>query len=151
MRKSLQGLDYITASGSKVFNELENVADGLGELGMGMSWAKQQRQQLKLAKRYLKSDYKVRTTKDLNKFQTNLLTRFNSCRSLGPAGVVSAGSFPETAAGNRAYLLTCSRKNSHAMLFYFIIHLFIYLFIQLFIHSIIYNNNNNPLFTHDSL
>ena len=126
VRKSLQGLDYITASGSKAFDELENVADRLGELGMGMSWAKQQRQQLKLAKRYLKSDYKVRTTKDLNKFQTNVLTRFNSRRSLGPAGVVSAGSFPETAAGNRAYLLTFSRNNSHAMLFHLIIHLFIY-------------------------
>ena len=62
VRKSLQGLDYITASGSKAFNELENVTDKLGELGMGMSWAKQQKQQLKLAKRYLKSDYKVRTT-----------------------------------------------------------------------------------------
>lgn len=58
--KSLQGLDYFTASGSKAFDELENVADRLGELGMGMSWAKQQKQQMKLAKRYLKSDYKVR-------------------------------------------------------------------------------------------
>ena len=133
MRKSLQGLDYITASGSKAFDELKNVADRLGELGMGMSWAKQQRQQLKLAKRHLKSDYKVRTTKDLKKFQTNLLTRFNSCRSLSPAGVVSAGSFPET-----AYLLTCSRKNSHAMLFNLIIHLFIYLFIYPIIYSFNY-------------
>ena len=35
MRKSLQGLDYITASGSKAFDELENVTDKLGELGMG--------------------------------------------------------------------------------------------------------------------
>lgn len=67
VRKSLQGLDYFTASGSKAFNELENVADRLGELGMALSWAKQQKQQLKLAKRYLKSDYKVRNTKNLNK------------------------------------------------------------------------------------
>ena len=67
VRKSLQGLDYITASGSKAFDELENVTDKLRGLGMGMSWAKQQKQQLKLAKRYLKSDYKVRTTKNLNK------------------------------------------------------------------------------------
>ena len=67
MRKSLQGLDYITASGSKAFDELENVTDKLGELGMGMSRAKQQKQQLKLAKRYLKSEYRVRTTKNLNK------------------------------------------------------------------------------------
>ena len=67
MRKSLQGLDYITASGSKAFYELENVTDKLGELGMGMSWAKQQKQQLKLTKLFLKSDYKVRTTRNLNK------------------------------------------------------------------------------------
>ena len=71
MRKSPQGLDYITASGSKAFDELENVNDKLGEFGMGMSWAKQQKQQLKLAKRYLKSDYKVRTTKNLNKLLIN--------------------------------------------------------------------------------
>ena len=38
---------------------------------MGMSWAKQQKQQLKFAKRYLKSDYKVRTTKNLNKILIN--------------------------------------------------------------------------------
>lgn len=82
VRKSLRGLDYFTASGSKAFDELENVADRLGELGMGMSWAKQQKQQLKLAKRYLKSDYKVRTTNHLNKFQTNLLNRLDSGRSL---------------------------------------------------------------------
>ena len=79
MRKPSQGLDYVTASGSKAFDELENVAHRLGELGMGMSWAKQQSQQLKLAKRYLKSDYKVTTTKNLDKLQTNLLTRIDSC------------------------------------------------------------------------
>ena len=50
---------------------------------------------------------------------------------------VSAGSFPETAAGNGAHLLICSRKISHAMLIY------------LFIYLIIYLRPNNPLFTHD--
>ncbi|KAL9968537.1 hypothetical protein ACROYT_G020644 [Oculina patagonica] len=59
VRKSLQGLDYITASGAKAFEELEIVAERLGELGMGMSWAKQRKEQLKLAKRYLKSDFTV--------------------------------------------------------------------------------------------
>lgn len=70
VRKSLQGLDYITASGAKAFEELENVADRLGELGMGMSWANQQKQQLKLAKRYLKSDFKV-------SFINNMLSTFD--------------------------------------------------------------------------
>ncbi|KAL9977986.1 hypothetical protein ACROYT_G015455 [Oculina patagonica] len=55
-------LDYITASGAKAFEELEIVADRLGELGMGMSWAKQRKEQLKLAKRYLKSDFMVRVS-----------------------------------------------------------------------------------------
>jgi hypothetical protein len=31
----------------------------LGDLGMGMSWAKEIKKQLALGKRYLKSDYKV--------------------------------------------------------------------------------------------
>ena len=38
---------------------------------MGMSWAKQQKQQLKLGKCYLKSAYMVRTTKNLNKLLIN--------------------------------------------------------------------------------
>jgi len=31
----------------------------LGEMDMGMSWAKERKEQLKKCKRYLKSDYKV--------------------------------------------------------------------------------------------
>ena len=108
MRKSLQGLDYFTASGSKAFDELENVADRLGELGMGMSWAKQQKQQLKLAKRYLKSDYKVRTTKHL-KFQTNLLNRLDSGRSLWSSRGRERGLIFQP-------LLIRARKISHVML-----------------------------------
>ena len=60
VRKSLQGLNYITASGSKAFEDLEDVADQLGDLWMGMTWANQQKKEIKLAKRYLKSDFKVR-------------------------------------------------------------------------------------------
>ena len=59
VRTSLQGLDYITASGAKAFDDLENAADKLGDLGMGMSWAQQQKKQLKSAERYLKGDFKV--------------------------------------------------------------------------------------------
>jgi len=55
----------------------------IGELGIGMSWANQQKQQMKLAKRYLKSDSKVRNMKTLNKFWTNLLTRLYTGHSLG--------------------------------------------------------------------
>ena len=59
VRKSLQGLDYITATGSKAFEDLENVVNQLGDLRMGVSWTKRQTNQLKLTKRYLKSDFKV--------------------------------------------------------------------------------------------
>ena len=60
VRNSLQGLDYFTAQGSKAFDDLENVVDRLGDdCGMGLSWAKETKAQLKAAKRYLKGDYKV--------------------------------------------------------------------------------------------
>jgi hypothetical protein len=59
VRKSLQGLDYITASGATAFDDLLEAVEKLGDLGMGMSWAKEIKKQLALGKRYLKSDYKV--------------------------------------------------------------------------------------------
>ena len=58
-RKSLQGIDYISSAGAQAFDNLEGVADRLGEMNIGMSWAKVRREQLKKCKRYLKSDYKV--------------------------------------------------------------------------------------------
>jgi len=65
VRTSLQGLDYITESGSKGFDDLEDVVDRLGDLRQDMSWAKQTKHQLKLAKRYLKGDFKVRINSNL--------------------------------------------------------------------------------------
>lgn len=60
-RKSLQGLDYVSAAGAKAFDELEKVVDKLGDdYGKGFTWAKVQKEKLQLAKRYLKGDYKVR-------------------------------------------------------------------------------------------
>lgn len=59
VRKSLQGLDYITASGAKGFDDLIEAVEKLGDLGMCMSWAKEKKEHLALCKRYLKSDYKV--------------------------------------------------------------------------------------------
>ncbi|XP_071947533.1 uncharacterized protein [Antedon mediterranea] len=62
VRKSLQGLDYISANGGKAFDDLENIVDKLGDCyEMGLTWAKQTNQKLKDAKRYLKGDYKVIT------------------------------------------------------------------------------------------
>ena len=60
-KKSLQGLDYVSAAGSKAFNKLEDVIDKLGDnYGKGFTWAKVQKEKLQLAKRYLKGDYKAR-------------------------------------------------------------------------------------------
>ena len=60
-RKSLQGLDYVSAEGAKAFEELADVIEKLGDIphGKGLSWAKDQSEKLKMAKRYLKSDSKV--------------------------------------------------------------------------------------------
>ena len=60
VRKSLQGLDYVSAEGAKAFDELADVIDRLGDKhGKGLSWAKDQNEKLKLAKRYLKGDFMV--------------------------------------------------------------------------------------------
>ena len=59
-RKSLQGLDYVSSAVAQAFEDLEEVAHGLGEMGIGHTWTKQQKQTLKGAKQYLKTDYKVR-------------------------------------------------------------------------------------------
>ena len=59
-RNSLQGLDYFTAQGAKAFEDLEGVVEEIGEkCGKGSLWAKEKKEQLKSAKRYLKGDYKV--------------------------------------------------------------------------------------------
>lgn len=59
VRKSLQGLDYKSSSGAQSFDDLVEVVDKLGDLCMGMDWAKTKKEQLKSSKRYLKSDFKV--------------------------------------------------------------------------------------------
>jgi len=59
MRKSLQGLDYISSSGAQAFDDLCEVVELLGDTGQGMGRAKQRQSRLRESKRYLKSDYKV--------------------------------------------------------------------------------------------
>jgi hypothetical protein len=58
-RKSLQGIDNFKAAGAKAFDDLEELVDSIGDSEMGMSWAKSQKENLRLSKRYLKGDYKV--------------------------------------------------------------------------------------------
>ena len=61
VRKSLQGLDYVSSNGAQAFDDLCGAAERLGDDFMGMSWAREQKEHLKNSKRYLKSDFKVRT------------------------------------------------------------------------------------------
>ena len=72
-RKSLQGLDYVSAAGAKAFEDLEEVIEKIGDdYGKGLTWAKQQKEKLQITKRYLKGDYKV-TFFRLRKFQFTVL------------------------------------------------------------------------------
>jgi hypothetical protein len=58
--KSLQGLDYFSADGAQAFDDIEELVQKLGdEYNKGHTWAKNMVSKLKMAKRYLKSDYKV--------------------------------------------------------------------------------------------
>ena len=59
VRKSLQGLDYISYSGAQAFEDLFDITETLGDIGQGMGWTKKQQSRLRESKRYLKSDYKV--------------------------------------------------------------------------------------------
>ena len=59
-RTSLQGLDYFSAEGAKAFDDLVAIVDKLGDVyELGLTWSKEKTEKLKLAKRYLKGDYKV--------------------------------------------------------------------------------------------
>lgn len=59
-RTSLQGLDYFSAEGAKAFDDMVAVVDRLGDIyEFGLTWSKEQAEKLKIAKRYLKGDYKV--------------------------------------------------------------------------------------------
>ena len=62
VHKSLQGLDCISSTRAEAFNDLCDVVQRLGDSFMGMSWAKEQSERLRAAKRYLKSDFKVRSS-----------------------------------------------------------------------------------------
>lgn len=60
VRKSLQGFDYFSADGAQAFDEIEAIALKLGdEYGKGHTWAKNLLSKSKMAKRYLKGNYKV--------------------------------------------------------------------------------------------
>ena len=59
VRKSLQGLDYFAADGSKAFEDLAEVVKDLSTKGPEQEWEKSVQDSLKAAKMYLKGAYKV--------------------------------------------------------------------------------------------
>ena len=63
VRQSLHGFDYFSADGAKAFDDIQAILEKLGgTYGKGLSWEKEQTNKLKLAKRYLKGNYKVDTS-----------------------------------------------------------------------------------------
>ncbi|CAH3170329.1 unnamed protein product [Porites lobata] len=66
VRKSLQGLDYISCASSQAFEDVHDVVNRLGDSFMGMTWARKQKERLKSGKRYLKGDFNVNVSKQSN-------------------------------------------------------------------------------------
>lgn len=60
VRKSLQGLDYLAAEGSRAFETLADIVEEVSSrMDGGKRWADELRETLKAGKLYLKGDYKV--------------------------------------------------------------------------------------------
>ena len=59
VRKSLQGLDYFAADGSKAFEGLAEVEKGMSAVGLEQDWKHDVQESLKAPKFYFKGDYKV--------------------------------------------------------------------------------------------
>ena len=66
MQRSLHGLDNITAEGTEAFDNLHAIINTLVENGAEGHWAETMRRDLKEAKRYLKTDYKMHVGRNEN-------------------------------------------------------------------------------------
>lgn len=63
-RKSLQGLDNISASGADGLDTLHKIVDQLEQSGSSKQWCETTRKKLKEVKRYLKTDYRAHCRED---------------------------------------------------------------------------------------
>ena len=63
VQTSVQDVDDVSAAGAEAFDNLCDVVETLGDVGKGMGWAKQQENNLRGSKRYLKSNVKVGVTR----------------------------------------------------------------------------------------
>ena len=59
VRKSLQGLDYYAAEGTRAFDDLISMVRKINEVESDMDWERRMIESLRAAKLYLKGDYKV--------------------------------------------------------------------------------------------
>lgn len=59
VRRSLQGLDYLSADGAKGFDDLGSLVNQLADYGKDKVWIKNCEEKLKRGKQYIKNDYKV--------------------------------------------------------------------------------------------
>ena len=63
-RKSLQGLDNTASSGAEGFDTLNKIVDDLEQCGARHKWCEGSRDNLKGAKRYLKTSYRAHCRED---------------------------------------------------------------------------------------
>ena len=85
VRKSLQGLDYIAAEGAKAFDDLQGLIERLERTDVDRKILTQSKKDLKEAKHYLKTDYKVLSfvsEQFAQKTATIMYSKFVSCNEL---------------------------------------------------------------------
>ena len=82
MRKSLQGLDYFAAEGSRAFDDLASIVQEIALLRAdGVTWGPMIQESLKAGKLYLKSDCKVCHTNSNTRLYTQLTLTYGHSNS----------------------------------------------------------------------
>ena len=84
MRKSLQGLDYVTAVGAKGFEDLCVMVENLKENGLDRKNAKGWEAALMEGKQYLKAEYKVLLPPTIQQYSAFSLIPFLTLKQMPP-------------------------------------------------------------------